>query len=767
MLFSQNTFAQNYTIKGSVLDSSNATLIGAVVYLKGTSYGTSTDIEGNYSIQAPKGKYILVVNYYGYKAFEQAIVLEGDLKLNIVMETDEVTQEVIITDKAPNENVTDTKMGATQLTIEEMKKMPAMFGEVDVVKNVQTLPGVQVAGEGNTGLYVRGGGADQNLILMDEAPIYNAAHLLGIFSIFNSDAVKSVELYKAGIPSAYGGRLSSMLDVRMRSGDKNKFRATGGIGTIASRLTIEGPIIKDRLSYIVSARRTYADLFLKLSSDEDLRKNKLYFYDLNGRVDFKLNDKNSFYVSSYYGRDRFKFGDLFQQKWGNYTFTGNWKHSFSDKLFLNTIYTYSDYKYILGINSGVQNFDYTTGIRENALKLDFNYLPNENHNIHFGISVAKRMYNPGAFTPSDNTSIFKEIIIPKNYSDEGALFVSNKQKISEKITLDYGLRYNLFMAKGPATVYSYNGNPVNEQVIDSTVYSKGKTIKSFLGLEPRLAMRYLLTESTSIKIGYNRNIQFIHQISNSLSPVPFDIWVPSNTHFKPEIMDQISGGVFKNLKDNTYEVSFELYYKNFQNAIDYKDNANILLNQKIETQVLFGKGWSYGAEFFVKKSKGKLTGWISYTLSWSYKKIDGINNGEKYFASYDRRHNLNIIGAYELNDRWDLSASWVFGSGRPIGIPYGGYDIDYIWLGVYPDRNSYRLPAYHRLDVSATLKQKKKLFKVGEGSWNFSIYNVYGLFRINPYTIVAQQDPNDITQRDYFAIYFPAPIPAITYNFKF
>jgi hypothetical protein len=752
-------------ITGEIVDTSGVPVIGAVVMAQGTTYGTVTDVNGKFVLELPRGKYTLVINYTGYKSISKPVEVTGPATYNFSMEEEDTGEAIIITADRANQNVENTSMGVTELTIEEIKKMPALFGEVDIIKNIQTLPGVQVAGEGSTGLYVRGGGADQNLILIDEAPLYNAAHLFGIFSIFNADAVKSVELYKAGVPSQYGGRLSSMLDVRTKSGNMQKFGASGGIGTIASRLTLEGPIIKDKLSYVISGRRSYADLFLLLSPNEDVRSNKLYFYDLNGRIDYKMNARNSFYISSYYGKDRFKFTDVFQQRWGNTTLTANWKHIATDKLIVNTYATFSDYKYVLGINSGTTKFDFGTGIQEKAMKVDFNYVPNSFNNIHFGASFAQRRYDPGKFEPIGDDNVFKPIKNPNYYSVESAIFASNVQKISDKISVDYGLRLNWFAYMGKGVVYSYDGDPVNKNITDTTYYSAGEKIKDYWGLEPRLSTRYLINDKSSVKVGYNRNIQYLTQISNSLSPVPFDVWVPAGVHFKPQVVDQIAAGYFRNLKDNAFETSVEFYYKNFQNAVDYIDNADILLNPQLETQVRTGKGWSYGAEFFLKKKKGDLTGWVSYTLSWSYRKIDGINNGEKYFAGFDRRHNLNIVGAYKINDRWDISANWVFGTGRPIGLPNSGYDYDYFWLGIYPDRNSFRLPSYHRLDVSATYHKKRKLFGTGESSWNFSIYNLYGAFRINPFTVIVNTDENG--DRYFEAIYFPAPIPSITYNFTF
>jgi hypothetical protein len=756
-----------HTVSGKVVDSTGAPVIGAIVRTSDGKVGAATDEEGYFKITLPPGAYTIIISNYGYKEQQKNIQVSNNVTFTITMIDDlDASQEVVITGKAPDENVTNTKMGATEITIDEIKTLPALFGEVDIVKNIQTLPGVQVAGDGNTGLYVRGGGADQNLILVDEAPVYNASHLFGIFSIFNADAVQSAELYKAGIPSQYGGRLSSLLDVRLREGGPKKFSARGGIGLIASRLTVEGQAANGKLTYIASGRRSYADLFLLLSSNPDTRKNKLYFYDLNAKVSYQINKKNSIYISSYYGKDQFKFGGLFGMGWGNFTFTTNWSHIFSEKVFVNTIYTHSEYKFNLGIDQGITAFDFKTGITENSVKQDYQYIPNIRHAFHFGWSVSQRQYNPGAFVPTKGTSIFEGNVLPKYNSLEGALFVSNKQKLSEKLTLDYGLRLNMFNNVGAGTVNNYNGDPATSTKVDSTVYGRGEIINTFWGLEPRIASRYIVDDQSSVKLGYNRNYQYIHQISNSLTPVPFDIWMPSNTHFKPEAVNQYSAGYFRNLKDNTYETSVEGYYKTYTNSIDYVDNADLLMNPQIETQVEIGKAWSYGAELYVKKKKGRLTGWVSYTLSWSYKKIDGINNGEKYFAGYDRRHNLNVIASYKISERVTLGSQFVYGTGRPIGMPNSGYSIDGYWLGVYGERNSFRLPSYHRLDLSVTIDSRKKEGRKWEGSWSFSIYNLYGFARINPWTVVAQTNA-DTGAREYVAIYFPAPIPSVTYNFKF
>jgi len=764
--------AQTYhTVSGTVLDSTGSPIIGAIVKTSNGNSGTATDANGHFSLSLKPGKYTLVISYFGYVEQRKDIVLDKNIILNFSMIEDvQVTQEIVITDKMPNENVVSTKMGVQQLTIEEVKKLPALFGEVDIVKNIQTLPGVIVAGDGNTGLYVRGGGADQNLILVDDAPVYNASHLYGLFSIFNPDVVKSADLYKSGIPSQYGGRLSSLLDIKTRTGTRSgskKINVQGGLGTIISRLTVDGTFDKGKGTFIFAARRSYIDLYLQLSHNPQTRQTQLFFYDLNGKVTYQFNKNNSLLVSSYYGNDVLKFGGLFNNSWGNFTVSANWNHIFSNKVFLNTIYAHSNYQYNLGIDAGVQSFNFNTGILENSLKQDYQYVPNIRHHFHIGWSVTERTYSPGSFKPASSSSIFQSIVVPNYHSAEASVFVSNVQKLTERWTADYGLRVNMFSDIGSGRVFSYNGDPVNNVVTDTTYYKKGQTIKTFFGFEPRLSLRFLINDKSSIKFGYNRNIQYIHQIANSLSPIPFNVWVPSNTFFKPEVVNQYSAGYFRNLKNNAYEFSMEGFYKSYSNAIDFIDNANLLLSQNIETQVRFGKAWSYGAELFLKKKQGKLTGWISYTLSWSYKQIPGINNGVKYFAGYDRRNSLNVIGTYQISERVSLGGNFVLASGRPIGLPNSGYQIGNYWLGDYPARNSFRLPTYHRLDLSLTVDQRKKPGKKWEGSWSFSIFNVYGFLHINPITVIAKQDPNNPNQRDYYALYLPGPLPSVTYNFKF
>jgi hypothetical protein len=762
-------FAQQkkHTISGTVKAiKSGEDMVGAIIEVKGTGQGAVTNEYGFYSLTLPEGDYVITISYLGYNKMEKTVQLTSNLKFDLEMEEEAQNLEVIVTGEKADVNVTDTKMSSQKLTAEDIKKLPALFGEVDVIKNIQSLPGIQIAGEGNTGLYVRGGGPDQNLILMDEAPVFNAAHLLGIFSVFNSDALKSAEIYKGGVPAQYGGRLSSVLDIRTRDGNNKKYAASGGIGLISSRLTLEGPIQKDKSSFIISARRTYADLFLKLSPNPETRNNQLYFYDINAKLNFKLNEKNRIFVAGYFGRDLFKFQDFFKIGWGNGTGTLRWNHIFNDRLFGNTTLIYSDFKYDQDLNIGVSSFNFTTGLSETTLKQDFSFYPNTSHDVTFGVSGSYRNYNPGKFSPLNANSIFKEIKVDDYNSIEGALYISDKYKISKRVTVEAGLRYVLFATVGSGTVYKYDGEMTKENISDTVKYSALQNIQTYGGLEPRVSGRYLLNETSSIKASYNRMNQYIHLVSNALSPLPFNMWLPSNQYFKPAIADQFAAGYFRNFKENTFEASVEGYYKNMENVLDFIDNADLLVNPQIETQLKAGRSWSYGLEFYLKKNKGKTTGWVSYTLSKTDRQVDGINEGRVYAASYDRRHNLNLVVLHEFSDRYSLSGNFVYGTGRPIGLPAARFEYDGYVGAVYPDRNAVRLQAYHRLDLSFTITPRKNKDRKWKSSWNFSVYNVYA--RQNPWTAFTRDKEGGAPgQKELAMIYFPAPIPSITYNFNF
>lgn len=776
--------AQKYTLSGYVKDSSSSeAIIGAAIYVKEIQNGVATNDYGFFSISLPAGTYTVVISSLSYRNIEQTIDLNSNVTLNFSLPEDIIeAKEIVVTGEKADVNVQDTKMSNIKMDVKQIKKLPSLFGEIDVIKNIQMLPGISVAGEGNTGLYVRGGGADQNLILIDEAPVYNPSHLFGMFSVFNSDALKSAEIYKGGIPAQYGGRLSSLLDIRTKDGNDKKFGATGGIGLISSRLTLQGPIAKDKCSFIVSGRRTYADLFLKLADksgilDEKQSRQiggvKLYFYDLNGKINYKINKKNQLFIAGYLGKDVLQAGgaQAFGLDWSNSTATLRWNHIYGNKLFSNTTLIYSNYNYGLGISAGANEFRWDANLRETALKQDYTYFLNPNNEITFGVNLSYKSYSPGKFTPGDENTTFKEFELQPFHSLDEAIFLSNKQKLTKRISVEYGLRYTMFQNIGTDTVLSYDGQPNFNNITDSTAYKSGQLIRNYNGLEPRLSTRYLISENSSIKASYNRTFQFLHLISNSAAPLPTSQWVPSTPHIKPQKADQVALGYFRNLRQNKYEASVEGYYKHFYNVLDFKDNANIIANENIETEIRRGNGWSYGLEFFLRKNTGKFTGWISYTWSKTQFNIPEINEGRTYYASYDRRHNLNLVGSYDVNKRWNVSANWIYGSGKPITIPIQKYQFGSKYPTYIPERNNYRIGSYHRFDISATLYRKVKEGRKNQSSWNFSIYNLYA--KKNPFTVFVRDKADDegnslnTGEKEVAMLYLFTIIPSITYNFNF
>ena len=761
IVFSQQ---DTYKISGYVKDSvSGDVLPAASVNIKETKKGTISNDSGYFSIALPKGKYTVEITYLGYKVMQQKVNLNSDVTINFDMpeETEEV--EVDVKDKRENENVQSTKMSTIKLDIEQIRKLPALFGEVDVIKNIQMLPGVQVAGEGNTGLYVRGGGTDQNLVLMDDAPIYNPTHILGLFSVFNPEPLKSAELYKGGIPSQYGGRLSSVLDVRTRDGDYNKIKGSGGIGVIASRLALEGPIVKDKISFIVSARRTWADLFLKLLKSPT-NKDEAHFDDFNAKITYKINAKNRMFLSGYYGRDVFNYQNQFGINWGNTAFTYKWEHTFSEKLLSTTTATYSNFGINLISNGGGAAITLHSGLSETGVKQDFTYFHDSKNEISFGVSASYYSFNPGSLTPGKGDTTFQKFQIDKYHALGEGIYLGNKQKLSKRTTIEYGLRYSLFSDMG-GTVYKYQNNNVDAGVITDTVHYKAlQASKTYGNFEPRLSGKYSVNENSSVKASYNRMVQYLNLMTNSTSPLPFAIWVPASPYITPQKSDQVALGYFKNFKDNMFEASVETYYKQMYNVVDFKDNAQLLLNPHIETEIRQGKSWSYGAEFFLKKAKGKTTGWISYTWSKTQRQITGVNNGNVYYANYDRRNNLSIVFSHDFNDRINFSANFVYGSGRPMTLPAGKYEVDQVVAAYYTQRNGYRMPAYDRLDVSLTIKNpKRRADQKWEGSWSLGIYNVYN--RKNPFAIYIEQEKNG--QEQAKMIYLFPILPSATYNFRF
>lgn len=756
--------AQNFELSGIVKDPSGEPLAFAIVGLDSTSYQTSSDLDGKYTLTAPKGKYILRISSMGYGDYVQEVNLNKDTQLDIGMKEQAIMMEAFeIEAVAEDKNVESTEMSVEELDIETIKKIPAVMGEVDIVKTLTLLPGIQSAGEGVGGFFVRGGNYDQNLILFDEAPIYNGSHFFGFFSVFNPEAVQGMKIYKGGIPAAYGGRLSSLLDVSMREGSYDKLHGSGGIGLISSRLTLEGPIVKDKLSFLVSGRRTYADVFLKLSPNEDLRDNVSYFYDLNGKLNWKIGKKDMLSYSGYYGRDVFKVANVFQMNWGNATSTLDWKHDFSEKLYSDVYFIFNQYDYGLGVPEGLQAFEWSSSIRDFTLKTDWTLLANDIHTFKFGISGTHHTFKNGEFIPKGSQTIFNPIRMEKDYAYEYGVYAQDEFKVTDNLLVNYGLRYSLFNLVGPGTIYEYGGEDGTE-LISSRKASNGESIKTYSGLEPRLSARYKLNAKSSVKLSYNRMNQYIHLLSNSSVSSPFDIWISSSENIKPQISDQIAGGYFRNFKDNTYEASVELFYKHMQNQIDYKDNADLFLNEQYALEMLVGKGWSYGSEFMVRKNKGKLTGWLSYTLSKTQRQVEGINNGEPYSPTYDRRHDISIVGMYEINERWDIGLTWVYTSGKWATFPVGEYFMEDIPVQRVTERNGFKLRDYHRLDLSANYYFKQKEGKKVESSLNFSIYNVY--WRKNPFSIDFRTD-EDTGQTDAYMIYLFGIVPSITWNFQF
>lgn len=751
---------QKFTISGNIKDGKNGEdLIGATVSVKELAgVGTITNVYGFYSLTLEKGDYTLVYQSLGFANTERKVSVTSDQTINIEL-SEETTQlkDFVVTDSSENENIKQVQMSIVKLDPKSIETIPVLLGEADVVKTLQLQPGIQSAGEGSSGFFVRGGGIDQNLILLDEAVVFNASHLLGFFSVFNSDAIKDVTLYKGGIPAEYGGRGSSVMDITMRDGNNKRFGARGGIGLISSRLTLEAPIVKDKGSFMIAGRRSYADLFLKFSKDENLKNTALFFYDLNLKANYTINKNNRVYLSGYFGRDKFG-SDIFGFNWGNATGTIRWNHLFSNKLFSNTTFIISNYDYAFDFGEDDERVTIKANIFDYNLKQDFSYYPNDKNTIKFGLNAIHHTFSPGEF--SSKFESFNSIVLDDRYALEGALYLQNEQKISELITLQYGLRYSVFNYMGPGDIKTYDENG---EEIGSQTYKEWESVKFYGGFEPRFAAKYQLNDVSSIKASYNRNYQYLHLLSNTTSSSPTDNWVPSSNNVKPQIIDQVALGYFRNLKNNTYELSGEIYYKNLQNQIDYRNGAQLFLNEAIEADLVYGKGQAYGVELLMKKNKGDLTGWVSYTLSRSLRTFDAINNGEPYSSRQDRIHDVSIVGIYKINEKWTLSANWVYNTGQPATFPSGQYIVEGVRVPYYTERNGYRFPDYHRLDFGATWYNKKT--EKFESSWTFSVYNAYG--RENAFTITFQQNEDDPSKTEALQTALFKIIPSVTYNFKF
>ncbi|MET7257211.1 TonB-dependent receptor [Dyadobacter fermentans] len=750
---------KRYTISGTVTDKATGeSLIGATVSVEGTHEGTVTNEYGFFSISLPAASYTIYASYIGYTRYAEKLVLNQDYKLKVTLAAEGSTlQEVVVSDKAQNEAVTSAQMGRENLNVKQLASLPVLFGEKDVMKIVQLLPGVKAAGEGSTGFYVRGGAADQNLVLLDEAIVYNPSHLLSFFSVFNSDAIKNLTLYKGNQPAQYGGRLSSVMDVKTNDGNDQSYHASGGIGLIAARLNAEGPIVKGKGSFLVSARRTYADAFLGLSGDSTVRNNRLYFYDLNAKFNYKITDKDRIYLSGYYGKDVLAFGDVLGIDWGNATATLRWNHIFSSKLFSNTTLIYSDYRYKVHVNTAGVNGNMLSSIKDWNFKEGLDYYPYSNHSLHFGFNSIHHTITPGIITASP--------AVPDTANSrtwENAVYVSDSWKVTRGLNIDVGLRLSAFVVLGgDSRFYTLDDN---RQIVDTLQFPPNHVFKTYVNFEPRISASYQLGNSSFIKAAYARNAQYLHLYSNFITSNPIDKWVATNNIIKPTVADQVSLGFFRNLKENTYESSVEAYYKAMHNVADYKDNARILnSNEPIEPQLLFGRGRAYGIEFSVKKNEGRLTGWLSYTLSRTELRIDSVNDNKWYPATQDRTHDLSVVGMYKLSKKWTLSADFVYYTGNAATFPSGKYEVDDQAIPYYTGRNEYRRPAYHRLDVGAVLKLKER--KRFSSELAFSIYNAYG--RQNPYVITFQTDPDDPTKTQALQTSLFRWVPSISYNFKF
>ncbi|HKK63551.1 MAG TPA: TonB-dependent receptor plug domain-containing protein, partial [Bacteroidales bacterium] len=671
-------------------------------------------------------------------------------------------EEVTVTAEASNDNITNLETGSTKLQIKTIRKIPALLGEVDVIKAIQLLPGVQVTSEGSSGFSVRGGSPDQNLILLDEAIVYNASHLLGFFSVFNNDAIKDVKLYKGDIPARSGGRLASLLDVRMKDGNNKEFAGAGGVGTISSRLTLEGPLFNKKGSFLVAGRRTYADIFLPFARDTAVRDNSLYFYDLNGKINYTLNENNRFYFSAYNGSDAFA-NDFSGLSFGNSTFTFRWNHLFSKKLFSNFSLIHSRYFYNLGTpEEAVPRFTWLSRLTDYAFKADFIYYPLPEHTFRFGLSSKFHVISPGEIVTQTTEDGNDTITLAESYTLESGAYASGESKFGDKFSARYGLRYSQFDNIGEGTYFDYDEN---YQVVDSSVYEQGEFFNTYRGLEPRLALNYTINEKNSLKFSYSRTIQYMQLASNSSAGTPLDIWFPASPNIKPQFSNQYSTGYFKNFFDNKLESSIELYYKRMDQSIDFAEHAQLIFNPYLEGEIRTGYAISSGAELFLKYTDRRFTGWLSYTYSRTIRHFEDINNGKPYPAPYDKPHDLAIVASYDISERVNVSANWIYSTGLPYTLPVGRYQIEGNIIPVYTGRYSYRLPDYHRLDLSLMIQEKKDGITPWDGEWNFSFYNAYA--RKNVWTLNFEQDNENPNITYAEMTYLFSIIPAITYNFKF
>lgn len=759
-LLTGSSFAQTYKVSGVITEAkTKETLVGVPIQIKErSSNGVSSDENGKYSISLPKGEYTLSIDYMGFEKKQIKISLTKDIIQDIELtQTTIGLSEVVVSAERPDANVSAPQTGIQRMEIQQINKLPVLLGERDIIKAIQLMPGVQGAGEGSSGFFVRGGSADQNLILLDNVSLYNASHLMGFFSTFNSAVLRDVILYKGAMPAQYGERLASILDVQQRNGDNQKYHVEGGIGLISSNVSAEGPIQKGKSSFMIGARRTYADAIARLSGIEDAKNAYLYFYDLNMKLNFALSDKDQLTLSGYLGKDKMVLKDAAEMSWGNKFLTLGWNHTYNNKWVSRTSLSYNQYDYFAQMEMGM-DLRGGSDITDLGFKHEFLFQPTRNSQWRFGLHSTHHDLAPGDFEM--NSEQENSVNLHHRYSLENGLYASNQVKLSDRLEVVYGLRLSAFMALGKGEYYTLDAD---NNVLDSTWYNSGKIVKTYWNLEPRLSAAYRLNKESSLKAAYARTVQNMHLLTYSAQGTPFDRWTSSSNNVKPQIADQVSLGYFRNFSNNMFEFSVEAYYKDMKNQIDFKDNADFMGYDVVESELLYGKGRAYGIEILLKKNTGRFTGWIGYTLAKSEKKIDGINEGRWYNAFQDRRHDFSIVGMYELNQKWSFSAAWVYYTGNAITYPSGKYQINGKDVMYYAERNGYRMPAYHRLDLGATC-QLKKTAKF-QSELVFGLYNAYG--RENAYMIEFRtntKDPEKTTAYQYSLFTF---VPSISWNFKF
>lgn len=758
VIFVSAGFSQNkYTVSGTIKDAATGeTMIGATVYLKqSNTVGTISNAYGFYSLTLAQGDYAIICSMIGYEADTFSISLNENFLQDIELkEKENVLNEVVVSSVKENENVTQAISSVQKLNMKEISIIPVLFGEKDILKTIQLLPGIKSAGEGNSGFNVRGGSSDQNLILLDEAQVYNASHLMGFFSTFNGDAIKDITVYKGNSPAQYGGRLASVLDIKMDEGNNKEYHVGGGIGLISSRLSVEGPIQKDKSSFLITGRRTYADMFLKLT--DDYNDKKLYFYDLNLKANYRINDKNRIYLSGYFGRDNLELAEQIGIEWGNKTATLRWNCIVNPKLFSNTSLIYSDYNFNIKVSGGASVFHLNSEIEDWNLKQEFQYFTENNNSWKFGFNTIQHNISPSRFsgegTNENETRNTRKAL-------ENAVYLNNTLNLGGFLNIDYGIRFSTYTLIGSGTYNIY----VNGVKTDTIVLNNNEFGKTYFNFEPRFSASFVLNENNSIKLSYNRNTQNLHLLSNSTSTSPTDSWIGNSYNIKPETSDQFALGYFLNLFDNAFEFNTEIYYKNMQNQIDYKNGADIEFAADVESELLFGIGRAYGIEMLLKKKSGNFTGWVSYTLSRTERKIDGINQNQWYAAKQNRTHDISVVGTYQFAKNWTASAAWVFYTGNAVTFPSGKYKLEDNVVFLYTERNDYQMPNYHRFDFSFTYEKVKS--GRYQSSWNFGIYNAYG--RENAYSINFQQDPDNSNRTQAIQTSLFRWIPSITYNFKF